>query len=568
MKHTLNFLILALFVFGCAQTGPPTGGPVDKTPPEIIDFYPLHGSTNVDTSITITLRFADAINQSSLRSAFGLSPPPPGVVRADWSGKKVEIRFEPALLSDQTYAMTIGTQLADTRNNKLTETFVLAFSTGDSLDTGWLTGSLLVDSDLTGWEIAGYFVTDSTAIPDPSTDPPDATTQSGQDGTWTLTNLREGWWRVFAFKDVDGDRLWTPWMDKLAVPAYDVEAFAEGTVAPRELVLQPSDPNVLPQPSRVTAQRKDLFMVRMDRKPFKLEMEYSLVPLPPLEEGESYPEDWVLVEKDLEIPVFSKGYRPGDSTVVQVGLERPADGDALGLRIFGGFGTADTLDVVLAVDMATAALEDTLAPSLVAVSPADRAKMHRGSNEIWFTFSEPVRLTDPSGIVLLGGIQDTLFPDVSVPYPNRMTFSIDPETEGGALAVDLFGAAISDLAGNTMRDSVLSYKYAWLPADSLGTISGTVIAPDEEAPIHLSFQDVYDQHQSRKLTLPGNSEFILHDIPSGRWLVQGWQDVSHTIDWFMGSAVPFEPSDPVFVSGDTITVRARWETGGIEIIFP
>jgi Bacterial Ig-like domain len=568
MKQALNFLIIALLLVGCAQTGPPTGGPEDKTPPEVVDVFPLHGSTNVDTSTTLILRFAEPVNRNTLRAAFGLSPPPPGVVRADWSGKKVEISFDPALLPDRTYALTIGTQLSDERNNKLSDTYVLAFSTGDILDIGRLSGSLMVEDEPIGWDVTGYFLDDSTDVPDPSIDPPDATTQTGADGSWTLTNLREGRWRVFAFKDLDADRLWTPWMDRLAVPAYDVSAFADSVVRHRELILRPSDPILLPQPLRVSAMRKDQLLVRMDRKPFKLEAEYSLQPLPEPEEGEVYSEDWVLEDEDLEIPAFNRGYKPGDSTVVIVGLERPVVGDAVGLRVFGTYGTKDTVDTVMAVDLFTAAIEDTLQPSLVSVIPDDRARLHPGMNKVWLTFSEPVRVSDPNGIKLYGGLEDTLIPEVQLPYPNRMTFSIDPETPGGGLTLDLFGESVVDLAGNTLRDSLLTYKYAWLPEDSLGFLSGFVTAPDPEAPIHLSFQDVHNLHQRMTLTVPGSGEFTMNDLPAGLWKIQGWQDVSRTVRWFAGTAVPFVPSDPVFVSRDTIDVRARWETGGLEIIFP
>ncbi len=569
MKNLALILVIALAIYGCAQTGPPDGGPEDKTPPLLLETIPAQGSTNVDTSTTITLIFDEAVSQSTLRSAFGLSPPPPGVVRAEWSGnKEVELRFEPGLKPDRTYALTIGTQLSDENRNQLDDTIVLAFSTGDSLDTGWLRGLLVTDGELVGWNIAGYHLADSTIVPDPSVDVPDATTQTGKDGSWQLSNLRVGQWRVFAFKDTDADRLWTPWLDQLAVPPYDVQAAPDSTTQPRELVMRSSQPILLPQPQRVSALRKDFFLLRLDRQPLKLEADYSLTELPAPEEGDAYPEDWEINEDDFTIPVFSRSFKPGDSTVVQLGLERIPEGDATGLRIFGSFGTVDTLDTVLAVDLANAALEDTLFPTLVSVEPEDRARMHLGQPHIRFTFSEPVRYTDSTGLRLLKGTEDTLYPSVSRPYPNRLAFSIADTTSGGSITVELFGSSIADLAGNTLQDSVLTYRYAWLPPDSLGVVSGSVTAPSDDAVVHLIFNDVLGKQLPIKLSVPGSSDFTVPNVPAGSWQVEGWQDVSRTLKWFPGTAVPFAPADPMVVTRDTIDVRARWETGGVEIIFP
>ncbi|GBE29478.1 hypothetical protein BMS3Bbin04_00490 [bacterium BMS3Bbin04] len=570
MKQILIILVSAFMFVGCAQLGPPMGGPQDRTPPVILEAFPIPGSTNVDTSTTITLTFDERVKESTLRAAFGLSPPPPGTVRAKWSGgKRVEISFETALKPDLTYAVTIGTQLTDSKNNKLTDTYVLAFSTGDKLDTGWLKGSLLTEGEPIGWDIAGYYLADSTTVPDPSTQPPDATTQTGDDGTWILSNLAEGSWRVFAFKDMDGDRLWTPWSDQLAVPSYDVVASEDSSSVPRELILHPSDPVLLPQVLRITAILKDFFLLRLDVKPRELDVSYTLTELP-VDTMESNREerDWEVVADDLTIPVFSKGFRPGDSTIVQIGLDRIPLGEAVGLRVVGSFGTSDTLDTTLTVDLINAALVDTLRPGLISVSPEDRARMHRGKNQVLLTFNEPVRLTDLNSIELMAGADERLPIEIKTPYPNSVSFDIDPETEGGGLTLNIYGETVVDMMGNSLRDSLITYRYAWLPQDSLGTLSGEVVAPGGDAPVHLSFTDIMGVQIPIALTLPGAGEFLLNDVPAGKWQVHGWQDVSRTLNWFEGRAIPFRPSDPVVVSRDTFDVRARWETGGLEIIFP
>ncbi|MBS1261215.1 MAG: hypothetical protein MAG453_00536 [Calditrichaeota bacterium] len=571
MKTRLLIIALLGVAAGCAQVGAPGGGPEDKIPPEVVDTVPAPGTTNADTAATITVRFSEDINRGTLKSAFGLSPPPPGKVRANWHGDEVEIRFVTPLKPELTYVLTIGTQLSDTRGNKLQESFVLPFSTGDELDRGEVKGSLITEDSPIGWEIAGYHLGEDAggagADPDPSVQPPEATTQTGADGSWRLSNLRAGWWRVFAFKDEDGDRLWTPWLEQIAVPAYNVQAFADTSVSSRALLLKPADPLVLPSPRRVQARLATRFSIRFDRAPVELDADYELTDLP--DDTGQYPDEWVTFADDFTIPVYSKGYRPGDSTTVLAGAETRLKSDAIGLRVRGSFGTPDTLDTVLVVDLTAAALRDTFPPALVEMRPPERSNLHRGRNRVQFIFSKPVRAPAKNTLRMYPTRKDTLYPEVTQPIANSYSVDVPLDTPGGAVTFELLGRkGVRDLAGNALPDSSLVRRYGWLGADSLGSVSGSVRATHERAPVHLAFHSVQDVHLPLRLSLPGSAEFRLDNVPAGRWSIHGWQDVSRTGGWSRGLPVPFAASDPVVVVRDTIEVRARWESGGVEVIFP
>jgi len=569
MNRQLRYFLLA-FVFvviGCANTGSPPGGPEDNSSPEIIATDPPQGATNVSVDTKITIEFDEPIQTKTLTGAFALSPTPPGAVRARWRGERLTLSFDPPLRDDRTYVLSLGTGLQDLRNNPLTDAYHLAFSTGDSLDTARLHGFLKVKGENAGWTIMGYrLLEDSTATdPDPAYDLPDATTQANKDGSWDLLNLREGMWRVFAFKDVDLDRLWTPWSEKLAVPPYDVEARQDSTYTPRLLTLTPVDRPTLAQPSRVSALVRDKLEVRFDRKPSALDGQFRLSIVP----------EWVLTElevssdaADTSIGIKEVGYKASDSTIVELLLQRPPAGEVVWLDIAGGFGTSDMVDTGFVADLRNSADVDTFHPGLVGFNPPANSRLHQGRNFIELTFSKKMDTLQRGAISLVYlDAQDTLVPVIGQPDSWRASFPVNTDL-AGRLNVELYGELIQDVNGQKMVDSLKVIQFMVLTKDSLGTLTGSVGLSEEKGDVFLKLISISgnDLALEEKVNAPGTFRF--GNVPNGMWWIQGWSDRDGDGLWNSGVAVPFNPSEPVHILTDTLDVRARWETAGVSFIFP
>ncbi|MFH0882676.1 MAG: Ig-like domain-containing protein [bacterium] len=560
-------LVIAIVMVGCANSGPPPGGPVDKTPPEIVDVQPLSGTVNVPEDIAVSVTFSEPVKTSNISQAFSLSPPPPGAVRARWKGRKVIFRFDPPLLPDRTYVLTLGTNTQDLHGNPLVETFHLPFSTGDRLDMGWIHGRIQVDGAATGWSIVGYLLTADSlgSEPDPAYIVPDATTQANTNGTWELLHLRGGSWRIFAFKDNDGDRLWTPWSEKLAVPPFDVEVSEDSTFQSRFLTLSPTDRPTLPQLVRVSSTVRTVIEARFDRKPFSLDGRYELAPVP---DSLAKQFEATVIPLDAKIPVKDVHFKAGDSSTVQLELASRPEGDLLGVHIAGTFGTGSSLDTTLFVSLLRAAEADTFLPGLVNVLPPANARLHKGNRVIVLTFTKPMATLEKGAIKLIYSVtSDTVLPVIGSPDPWRRSFYVNP-TPGGDLQVELLGAKILDANGYAFEDSLRIYRYTLLPVDSLGTVSGTVVAAGIAAPVHLTLISLNgkDQTITGNLDLPG--PFRFESVPAGEWKLRGWLDLDRDGHWGMGSPVPYIPSDPVYITADTVVVRARWESGATSFIFP
>jgi hypothetical protein len=565
----LIFAALALMALGCARTGPPPGGPRDETPPAVVETYPAPESVNVPVDVQVEVTFSERVVFGTLAKAFSLSPPPPGAVRAYPHGKRIEFHFDPPLLDDRTYVLTLGTGLTDEQNNQALESYHLAFSTGERLDRAWMDGTLKIGGDESGWTIAGYFL-DADSVsddPDPAYERPDAATQANRDGHWDLLYLKPGRWRVFAFKDQDGDRLWTPWSEKLAVPPYDIEVNEDTLFTPRSQVLVPADRPTSISPMRISSIVKNVLDVRFDRKPPSLEGEFWFTQVP-----DSVKEklDATVIPEDTLIPIVRTGYKALDSSIVELVLDENPAGDALFVGIRGEFGVPGTaIDTAMAVPLSAAAEEDTFKPVLMTTLPSKEARLSVNEQLVTLLFSKPMAEIPRDGVRLVyRGVEDTSFATLGAPDPYRRTLLVNPQ-QGGQVQIELFGEKITDIFGNSLADSLLIVQYELLPDDSLGSVTGTVQTGGQEGELHLNLLSLSRKNHDLQIVLQHDAEFRFDRVPAGDWRIEGWIDRSGSEHgWDRGNAVPFQPSDPYHIAPDTIKVRARWESGGVTFIFP
>ena len=151
-KITLIFLLLSFILISCANQLPPTGGEVDKIPPEIIEVYPSDGTINFEEDY-FEIEFSEYVDKRSVRDAIFISPFIEGSLEFSWTGKTLEVVFPEELKMDVTYTITIGTDVVDLNNkNRMAESFTFSFSTGDKIDKKIISGRVY------GKEKEGIFI--------------------------------------------------------------------------------------------------------------------------------------------------------------------------------------------------------------------------------------------------------------------------------------------------------------------------------------------------------------------------------------------------------------------------
>ena len=212
-------LILGSLMFpsGCANTtSSPSGGPKDTIPPVIVKISPLPGTVNVPVhNASVRFTFNEYVKIKDANAIY-LSPPQEKKPKAVIHGKSVVITFEEDLLPNTTYTIDLTSAIVDNNEGNLYPGYTLAFSTGDQLDTMCVTG-LVQDcntlSPLKGATVLIYKDHADSAI---FLHRPDAAARTDDWGFFSLRNIQDTLYRVYALKDVNNNNMYDPETESVA----------------------------------------------------------------------------------------------------------------------------------------------------------------------------------------------------------------------------------------------------------------------------------------------------------------------------------------------------------------
>ncbi len=214
---------LLLIFQGCANQQPPGGGEEDKTPPKLVSQSPSKNTLNFSGN-SIILEFDEYVDRRSLQEAFHISPPVKGDISYNWSGKEVEISFEKPLWKidpNKTFVITVNSNLTDIRGNAITSPISFAFSTGNKIDKAAISGKVFNKADKPV-SILAYKLELNDSAYDPTKNVADYISETSEDGTYDLTNLSPGKYRIIAIEDEDRNLLYTSERESYAVLPEDI----------------------------------------------------------------------------------------------------------------------------------------------------------------------------------------------------------------------------------------------------------------------------------------------------------------------------------------------------------
>ncbi len=205
---------------GCASDRPPSGGPVDSSPLQVISSEPRQSAAGFSSG-TIRINFNHPVSGRELLKALVISP---SVGNYDIAarGKTAEIRIYEPLKPGSTYRIILNKYIRDIRGRNLDNTAILAFSTGPGTDASAIAGKVYLynlkpasDALLLAFSETG------------SGTEPDYLVQTGADGSFQLDYLAAGRYRLIAIKDTNHDLRFDRPSEAVAVP--DRALVATGT---------------------------------------------------------------------------------------------------------------------------------------------------------------------------------------------------------------------------------------------------------------------------------------------------------------------------------------------------
>ena len=214
MRKYLLYLLF-LFLGACANIVTPSGGAKDILPPVPLKAFPPSWSIDFKEN-SIKIDFNEYIKITDAASQVVVSPFMKIAPELKLRGKSVVVDLMDTLKPNTTYTVSFGNAISDITENNTLSNYRYVFSTGNIIDSLMLKGS--VKNAFTLKPESGLLVMlyDHTEDSVPCKETPLYISKTNESGTFSLTNVRSGKYKIFALRDMNSNYLFDQPNEKIA----------------------------------------------------------------------------------------------------------------------------------------------------------------------------------------------------------------------------------------------------------------------------------------------------------------------------------------------------------------
>ncbi|MEJ2048959.1 MAG: Ig-like domain-containing protein [Calditrichota bacterium] len=477
-----------LSVLYCAHKVAPTGGPEDKTPPQIIKNFPNADSVGIRKLNYIEIEFDEAIRQSTLLGNYWIVPEVNGGLEVKWKGgKKVRFYVPDSLAKNQTYVFTLGTGVKDMHNNALEAPFQLAFSTGKKLDNGLITGSVYADKKVQDVFIYGYPIVPQTDLDSLLFREAKYYTQIDVKGNYRLNYLPYGAYRVIALKDEDYNYIYNKGTDLIGIPFTDVSL------------------------DSIESSFQDL--------------------------------NFFLIEEDSIGPDI-RSIDTVSRREIKIEFNEPVQWSGFDIEINDTSGNLISRPIAFSFDRSTKTSVKAYFKDLPEKTPA--ILYLSGAKDLSGNPSKPA--------VLQKNFFTPTRPDTLLRSDIQYTITMEL-------------SYLLDLFGRHFPDTTIISTFKTEDLANLGEISGNVDVPDSSWKKSIVWAKPLRGTQDYSVEGPVVNPYQINYLPASSYLMDCVIDVNDNGIWDKGETSPWHFAEPYTTLPDTVRVRKRWTTKGINIAF-
>ena len=512
-----------IWLGSCATPVAPSGGPPDREPPVVTGTTPANETTNFDGN-EVRFQFDKFVDRNSARQNISIEPNLGLDFEVDFSRRTVIVRFLDPLPENTTIIVQLGTDITDTRNNNMSSSYELAFSTGPEIDDGNVIARLRDPDEGSVNEGERVFLYQS---PVDFSEPANYVAQSDTSGEINFSYLREGMYSAIWVDDVNRNRIWD--RDREFAQPFHQEEFevVKGEEVDLGTIFIQRPDTVSPNINGVGLLSETRLRLRLSES-VEWQDNASITIQDSL--GEDYSTAFPLYT-DIEDPqvVYAQALDPLDEelrfSVIPEGFTDHA-GNPLRSNVdpFAGSAEPDTAALRL--------IEDNLADGI----------FNNESVEITFSrFIDDDSITD-SLLVFEG---DQMIEDWEFVEIERNILSINPDIiwqSGVSYEFRVWDPYVRDYA--TFRPDI------WQP-NQLGAIEFT--APDG-LPEGENRLRLYDDNRKVDIDTVFTDTLEIDRLPPLSYTARVYRDVDGDGRWNSGSVDPFEAPEPYFMQRD-IPVR-------------
>jgi len=200
-KHRLPLILMLVIIgYSCASMGTPDGGPYDEMPPKFVGSNPGMRAVNVKNQ-KIELEFDEFIKLEKAAEKVVVSPPQLEQPEIKVVGKKVALELFDTLKDATTYTIDFSDAIVDNNEGNPMGHFTYSFSTGTSIDTMEVSGTILNAADLEpikGIQVGLHKNLNDSAL---TTLPFDRVSRTDSRGHFIIRGVAPGKYRIYALMD-------------------------------------------------------------------------------------------------------------------------------------------------------------------------------------------------------------------------------------------------------------------------------------------------------------------------------------------------------------------------------
>lgn len=206
-SRKLLFFVNAFLLLGCASMQKPQGGPKDRTPPKLLKATPPNMTRNFSAK-QIRLEFDEYFSLKNQTQEISMSPAMDKLPTYKVSKKSIVVDFKDSLQKNTTYVINFGRSIADLNEGNVLTNFTYVFSTGPHIDSLSVSGNVqnLMTQEKEKDVTVMLFPLNKDTLWGKKKPTIYASTDSS--GNFSLNNLHEGDYRLYALKEKIPNRIY------------------------------------------------------------------------------------------------------------------------------------------------------------------------------------------------------------------------------------------------------------------------------------------------------------------------------------------------------------------------
>lgn len=537
----LASVLLPFLWASCAKPLSPTGGPKDEVAPEVTKTVPENQSLNFKGN-EVRIFFSEAIKAPSFDKEIFISPlvKRPKILRSD-NARRIAIKFAEDLRPQTTYVISLTEIKDNTEGNDIEESFTLAFSTGDQLDSMGIEGKVLSAIVGKGEKDMKILLYDADSIVNNNFlgKRPAYISKTDDQGFFSFKYLRNAPYKILGLIDTDQSNTYSQPGERVAImqdtlltfdskdstqlATAELYAFLPDNQAPQLRRSTWTHPNTL---ALVVSENLRLDPMKLFRTDTLGQDSIELTDFSFWQNGSD-------VELLIHMPVSKENYSQLHFSSIQ---------DSLG----------NSLDsVYLVTPNRSRNPENPLLkkPSLNIEKESWEVLPYR---KILEEDNKYFSLRDTNSVDSLRKTLPLTWERKGLRYWMKPGAEIDPEQ---AYKLEIDGAFFQQ-KDSSLMDSTFSYTVKWFDPENFGTINGRLIMNDSlyTGPVILQMMD-----KEKIIRSVQDTVFNFKNIPKGSYTFKIIADADNNGVWTPGSIYPVRLPEKIFQDATPISIRENWD---------